>query len=75
MAYSEETVSAMHQMQSQFLWLKRGMKVDHDKERMDKDWIDARRFVGYTLADDLIHECEDGKCVECHPTILTILPL
>ena len=27
MAYSEETVSVMHEMQSQFLWLKRGMKV------------------------------------------------
>lgn len=62
MAYSEETVSVMHQMQSQFLWLKRGMKVDKDKSRMDKDWNDARKFVGYSLANNLIQACKNGSC-------------
>ena len=67
MAYSEETVSVMHEMQSQILWLKRGMKEDKDKGRMDRDWNDARKFVGYRLADDLIRECEKGKCDRIPP--------
>ena len=57
----------MHEMQSQILWLKRGMKEDKDKGRMDRDWNDARKFVGYRLADDLIRECEKGKCDRIPP--------
>ena len=64
MVVSEEIVGVLHKIYARILWFERGGIDKYDLHRMNCDWLDARRIVGYKLADEVIKECESGSC---HP--------
>jgi hypothetical protein len=58
----KRTIEILHEALANITWIRRGMIVDDDFQRMNRDWLYARRIVGYKLADEILKGCKNGIC-------------
>ncbi len=64
MEYSKEVIPMLNDIYATLLWKERNSIIDGDFNRMNNDFLDARRTIGCKLMDDIISECgkEDAAC-------------
>lgn len=56
-----EQLKQLVEYQAKIFWLCRGAKYDNNFERINTDYYDAKRYVGYLIADTMIHKCLNGE--------------
>lgn len=57
-------LSDLVQKQAKTYWHLNGCTVDNNQERIDNDWFNAKRFLGYMIAENLIQSCKDHQCAK-----------
>ena len=60
--FIKKQINNYHEVYASLIWFRRGQIIDDDYNRINKDWLDARRIVGYKLADDILDGCKKGTC-------------
>jgi hypothetical protein len=55
--------------QARIFWHINGCMQDNNFKRIDDDWFNAKRFIGFMIAEHLIECCQDRKCAKIllHP--------
>ncbi|MDA8240884.1 MAG: hypothetical protein M0Z67_11025 [Nitrospiraceae bacterium] len=50
--------------QAYIYWLKKGAVQNYDKGRMDNDYYDGKRYIGFLLAESIIEACKRNELGE-----------
>ncbi len=58
--YREDFLEVLTALHADFLWINRGMLVDNDYKRIESDWQDAVRMVGFKIGDDVLTDFKRG---------------
>jgi hypothetical protein len=52
-----EILEGLVDCQASLFWMFRGAKKDNDRERQDNDYFDAKRHMGFLIAEKIIENC------------------
>ena len=62
--YSLSSLQGLNWAWAKILWIERGAIEDANTTRIQDDYLDARRIVGFILADHILESCNNGICPE-----------
>lgn len=60
--FTQVGINLLHEAAATILWFERGKTTTYDYDRINRDWLDARRIVGFKLADAILTGCQNGIC-------------
>ena len=64
--HTEEGLQALNFVWARLLWISRGAVRNNDVARINADFLDAKKIVGFILADGLLRSFFEGSHLELH---------